>query len=410
MSPSLQLILLLLLVIGAAKLGGTVSAALGQPTVLGKLLAGVILGPSALDLLHMRMFSSPHLPETLHSLAELGVIFLMFMAGLRMESAELREAGKAASLTASLGVLVPFLGGMAAALAFGFGLAAAVFVGLLLTATSVSISAQTLLELGKLRTRVGTAMLGAAVLDDILGLLLLSMFFASQSSGGGAWSLLLLVGRLTLFLGGALLLGRRYLPRLVTAIRRWSVSEPVLTMAVLVILALAFGAEQLGSLAAITGAFLAGLLLAQTDAKDEIDRAISPFTYAVLVPVFFVGIGLNTDLRALRADQALLALALCAVAVATKIVGCGLGARLAGLSGRESLQVGAGMVSRGEVGLIIAGMGVQQGVIGADVFSVMVVVVLVTTLATPVLLRLSFRSLPQAQQRQGEEPELVVVG
>ena len=392
MSPTVQLILMILVLVGAAKVGGMISAAFGQPTVLGKLLAGVLLGPSLLNVMHWSVFANVQLKSTLHHLAELGVIFLMFIAGLRMEAQELREAGRAAAWTALLGVALPFVGGMLAASWFGFSTVQAIFIGLLLTATSVSISAQTLLELGKLKTRVGTTMLGAAVLDDILGLLLLSVFLATQTAGGSAWSVLLLFGRLVLFISVSWFVGRRYLPKLVHRIRQWPMNEPVLTFALLVVLAFSFGAEEFGSLAAITGAFMAGMLLGHTELRDEIDRSISGFTYALFVPLFFISIGLNTDLSAISGQYLPMALVMCTVAIGTKIVGCGLGARVAGLSNRESLQIGAGMVSRGEVGLIVAAIGMQQGIVGADVFSLMVVVVLATTLVTPMLLKWTFRA------------------
>jgi len=392
MSPTVQLILMILVLVGAAKVGGIISAALGQPTVLGTLLAGVLLGPSLLNVMHWSVFSNVHLESTLHHLAELGVIFLMFIAGLRMEANELREAGRAAAWTAILGVAVPFVGGMVTATLFGFPIIQAIFIGLLLTATSVSISAQTLLELGKLKTRVGTTMLGAAVLDDIIGLLLLSVFLTTQTGGGSGWSVLWMFGRLVAFISVSWFIGRRYLPKIVHRIRHWPMNEPVLTFALLVVLAFSFGAEEFGSLAAITGAFMAGILLGHTELRDEIDHAISGFTYALFVPIFFISIGLNTDLGAISGQYLPMALVLCAVAIGTKIVGCGLGARVAGLSNRESLQIGAGMVSRGEVGLIVAAIGIQQGIVGTDVFSLIVVVVLATTLAAPMLLKWTFRA------------------
>jgi Kef-type K+ transport system membrane component KefB len=413
MSPTVQLILLLLILVGVAKLGGAISSSFGQPTVLGKLIAGVLLGPSLLNVMHWSIFENIALESTVHHLSELGVIFLMFIAGLRMEANELREAGRAAIWTAVIGVVVPFFGGFATAYLFGFPVIASIFVGLLLTATSVSISAQTLVELGKLRTRVGTTLMGAAVLDDILGLLLLSIFLATQSSDGSIWTVALTFGRLIFFISAAWFIGRRYLPMLAARIHRWQINEPVLTFAILVILAFSFGAEEIGSLAAITGAFMAGILLGHTEIREEIDRSVSSFTYALLVPIFFISIGLNTDLGALSGEHLPLALVLCAVAIVTKIIGCGIGARIAGLSKRESLQVGAGMVSRGEVGLIVAAIGIQQGIVGTDVFSLTVAVVLATTLITPILLKLSFRAtpaLPSFHLEHEEERDVLAIG
>ncbi len=397
MNSTMQLLLSLLVLVGCAKIGGIISGALGQPTVLGKLLAGVCLGPSLLNVMHWSVFKSVPLHETLHSLSELGVIFLMFIAGLRTEADELKAAGRAATWTALLGVALPFAGGIAAARLWGFSTAAAIFVGLLLTATSVSISAQTLVELGKLKTRVGTTLLGAAVLDDVLGLLLLSVVLATADGSGGWLTVLFTVVRLVGFLSVVWFLGRRYLPRLIHHSAKLPIDEPVLAFAILVMLALAFGAEEIGSLAAITGAFMAGVLLSHTDVRDEVDRSVSGFTTALLVPLFLVSIGINTDLGALQGGMVGLTLVLCAVAVVTKVIGGGLGERVGGLPAREALQVGAGMVSRGEVGLIIATIGMQKGIIGADVFSMTVAVVLCTTLVTPMLLKWSFRTATSAQ-------------
>jgi Kef-type K+ transport system membrane component KefB len=406
--------LLLLVLVGAAKLGGAISAWLGQPTVLGKLLAGVLLGPSLLNVMQWPVFAQSNLAETIHYLAELGVIFLMFIAGLRIEAHELREAGRAATWTAVLGVIVPFLAGAAAALMFKFSLVQSIFIGLLLTATSVSISAQTLVELGKLKTRVGTTLLGAAVLDDIIGLLLLSIFLATQTVSGSVWTVAWTFGRLILFIGLSWFLGRRYLPRIVSQLHRWNINEPVLTFALLVVLAFSFGAEEIGSLAAITGAFMAGMLLGHTELRDEIDRSVSGFTYALFVPIFFISIGLNTDLGALSGEHLPMAVIICGLAVVSKIVGCGLGARVAGLSGRESLQIGCGMVSRGEVGLIVAAIGIQEGIVGTDVFSLTVAVVLFTTLATPILLKWSFRApalpIPSIHLEPEEDREVMALG
>ena len=412
MSPTLQLILLLLVLVGMAKIGGIISTKLGQPTVLGKLLAGVVLGPSLFNVMHWELFHSQTLEATIHALAELGVIFLMFIAGLRMEAHELKEAGKGATWTAIMGVLVPFGAGFAASLVFGFGMIAAIFIGLLLTGTSVSISAQTLLELGRLKTRVGTTLLGAAVLDDIIGLLLLSIFLATQSSDGGLLSVVFTVMRLFGFLAAAWFIGRRYLPRVLAWMKRLQTNEPVITFAVLVVLGLSFGAEQIGHLAAITGAFLAGILFSHTDERDDIDRAISRMTYALLVPIFFISIGLNTNIRTLSGAFIPMAIVLCVIAIVSKIMGCGIGARIAGLPRREALQIGCGMISRGEVGLIVAAIGVQQGIITSDVFSLMVAVVLVTTLVTPMLLKWSFREepLPSLQLDFGDEQEVLAIG
>lgn len=391
MSDFLQLVLVVGLLLAATKVCGMLSTRLGQPAVLGELLAGLLLGPSLLNLMHAPLFTSTHLDSSIHALAEFGVIFLMFIAGLEIEVAELRQAGKVATFAGVLGVVTPLLMGWGLAALFGYDLPQALFIGVLLTATSVSISAQTLMELNVLRSRVGVALLGAAVLDDVLVILVLSLFLAIVGGEGSWLDILFTVARMALFLSGALFLGRMVIPPLLQRVARWPISQPVVTFAVITTLLLAWSAEVVGAVAAITGAFLAGLLFARTPQKAQIDRGLQGLAYGFFVPIFFVSIGLQTDVRSLSGGGVLFTVLLCLVAVLGKVLGCGLGARLGGFSARESLQIGVGMVSRGEVGLIVASVGIAAGVISQDLFAITVVMVLATTLVTPLLLRAAFR-------------------
>jgi Kef-type K+ transport system membrane component KefB len=388
MSDLLQLLLALAVLISASKLAGLLSTRLGQPAVLGELLIGVLLGPSALDLLRMPAFSSPHLEATIMQLAELGVIFLMFIAGLEIEFDELRRAGSVAVVAGTLGVVAPLLMGGATSLAFGYPLEAALFIGILMTATSVSISAQTLIELGKLRTHVGMVLLGAAVFDDVLGIVVLSLFLAlAGGSGGGVGAIALTVVRMALFLGLSALAAGRLFPWIIKRVARWPISQPVVSTAIVGALLMAWSSEYVGAVAAITGAFIAGVACARSAQRAEISRGIQGLAYGFLVPIFFLSIGLRTDVRLIQSHVLAFATAICAVAVISKIIGCGLGARLTGVSGREALQIGVGMISRGEVGLIVASVGIGAGIIHQEVFAVTVLMVLFTTLITPVLLR-----------------------
>jgi Kef-type K+ transport system membrane component KefB len=391
MSDFLQLAFVLVVLLSATKLAGLLSTRLGQPAVLGELLAGLLLGPSVLNILHAPFVTSTHLEASMHELAELGVIFLMFIAGLEVEVDELRKAGKVATFAGVLGVLTPLLLGWGLAAAFGYDLQRALFVGILMTATSVSISAQTLIELKVLRSRVGVALLGAAVLDDVLVILVLSLFIAIVSGDGGIAELLLTLARMVLFLGATLLIGRRIVPPVMASVSRWPISQPVLSVAIVLTLLLAWSAEYIGGVAAITGAFLAGLLVARTPQHTQVDCGMQGLAYGFLVPIFFASIGLQTDARVISAHSLLFVVLVCLVAIISKIVGCGIGARLGGVPRREALQIGIGMVSRGEVGLIVASVGIAAGIIGQELFAATVVMVLVTTLVTPLLLRWSFR-------------------
>lgn len=381
----------LALIIAAAKLGGWLSNRLGQPAVLGELAVGLLLGPSLLNVFGRPYFDEAHTAQTLHELGELGVIFLMFVAGLEVRLSDLTGAGKAAVLSGVLGVIAPLGMGMLAVLPFGYSLERAVFVGIVLAATSVSISAQTLMELGRLRSREGLTLLAAAVVDDVLAVAVLSGFVAiALGANGAGLGLVWIIGRMVLYLAAAFLLGMWLLPRLARWAERLPVSEGLTAMVIVSTLGFAWASEFVGGVAAITGAFIAGVALAGSPVKEEVEKGIRGLTYGLFVPVFLVNIGLTANARLLSAEDVGLVVVLCLVAIVAKLVGCGLGARLGGMTWLESVRVGTGMISRGEVGLIVAGVGVTSGVIGSNVFTVVVVMVLVTTLVTPPLLRLTF--------------------
>ena len=392
MLPFLQFLLALIIIITAAKVAGYLSYRLGLPSVLGELLIGIIIGPSVLDFLHWPSFTDQHLGETIEHLAEIGVLLLMFIAGLDLHLSDLARSGKVAALAGVLGVLVPLGMGAGVGLAYGRDLLPSIFIGLILAATSVSISAQTLMELGVLRSRVGISMLGAAVFDDILVILGLSVAVAVFNQGGltGLSSILVIALRMGLFMLIATLLGFWTIPRLSRWVDRLPVSQGLIAFSFVVLLFYAWTAEVLGSMAAITGAFLAGLIFARSQLKDRIEAGMSMLAYPVFVPIFFVNVGLSANVRDLTVESLGLLGVLILVAVFSKIVGAGLGAKVAGLSSRESLQLGVGMMSRGEVGLIVATVGITEGLIGEEIFSTIVGVVIVTTLLTPLILRSLF--------------------
>jgi len=389
MLPFLQLAIAIVVLITAAKAGGYLSVRLGQPAVLGELLAGLILGPTVLDFVHLPVFTDEHLAETIHQLAEFGVLLLMFIAGLGLHISDLASSRRVALAAGVLGFVTPVAMGAGLAQFFSYELQSAVFIGLILSATSVSISAQTLMELKALRSRVGISLLGAAVVDDILVVLGLSIFVAL--SGGGATSGLADVGlilvRMILYLGLAGLIGSRLLPRLSRLVDRLPVSQGLISFVFVTLLLYAWAAEVLGGMAAITGSFLAGLFFASDPLKARIEEGISNLAYGVFVPIFFINIGLSADLSAMSPGMWWLFAALVVVAIVSKVIGSGLGGRLGGLHNLEALNLGVGMISRGEVGLIVASIGLAEGMIGAEVFSTVVGLVLVTTLLTPPLLR-----------------------
>ena len=395
----LQLILLLLIILPASKLAGYASIRLGQPSVLGELLVGVVLGPSLIDLLHAPVFgNNSALPEFIKELGEIGVLLLMFVAGIELHLDEMRKTSRVAAFSGTLGVFVPVGLGWLVGLSFGLEMQSAIFLGLTLGATSVSISAQTLMELKVLRSKVGLGLLGAAVFDDILVIFLLSLFFALTGGVGDLSAVAWVLGRMVLYIAGAVLFGLWILPRLLRWVRDLPVSQNLLALAVIMMLAYALGAELIGGMAAITGAFLAGLMFARLPDREVIEQRVGALAYGFFVPIFFVDIGLETDLSSIG-NVIWLALALVAVAILGKLIGAGLGAWLAGYSPRESMQLGAGMVSRGEVGLIVASVGAGAGLISQANLSAVVGMVVVSTLVTPPMLRYLF-------QRPKIEPNL----
>jgi len=390
----LSFLLALAVIIAAAKTGGYISVRLKQPSVLGELLVGIILGPTVLNMMQFDVLNGGGhgelVSETIHFMSELGVILLMFVAGLELHIGELMKSGRVSALAGSFGVFIPLGMGWGIATLFGAEMNEALFIGLALAATSVSISAQTLLELGVLRTRVGLAMLGSAVFDDILVLLLLSTIFIVAGGTGGIGAIALTMGKMVLFLIVAALIGQFVFPRAIRLADQLLNRFGLLATALVFMLLFAWAAEYLGGLASITGAFMAGLFMSQLPAKGRIEEGVLALAYGFFVPIFFINIGLGVNLTEISGNGWWLALTLTVVAVISKIFGAGLGAKLSHFSNLESLQLGIGMVSRGEVGLIVASFALANGLISNDLFSIVVFMVIVATLLTPPMLRAAF--------------------
>ncbi len=393
MSTFLQLIFLLASLLFLAKLAGYVTIRLNQPSVLGELIVGILLGPSLLNFLNLPFFDEETMRHFVVDLGEIGVLLLMFIAGLELHLDEFTSNLKVAAWSGTLGVLMPFVLGWGGGLLFGLSGEGAAFLGLVLGATSVSISAQTLMELKMLKSRVGLSLLGAAVFDDVLVILFLAIFFAVVSGAAGLLGLFLIFGRMLLFFVLAAGFGIWLLPRIVRKVRNLPVSQSVLSLAVIVLFYYGLAAELVGNMAAITGAFLSGLMFARTSEKEILEPRISALAYGFFVPIFFVSIGLKIKFS-LQASALGLILVVITAAIVGKWLGALLGARAGGLSWRESIQLGAGMISRGEVGLIVANAGLDSGLISARELSGIIAVVIVTTLITPPLLRWVFH-LPQ---------------
>ncbi|EJV60047.1 MULTISPECIES: cation:proton antiporter [Bacillus] len=372
------------LILLSTKLAGDLSVRLGQPSVLGKLIVGIVIGPALLGWIENS--------ELLTQLSNVGVILLMFMAGLETDLKELNENRNSSLAVAIGGIVLPFVGGYVAGLVMGMEQGNAVFLGLLLCATSVSISVQTLRDLGKMKTRESTTMLGAAVFDDILVVILLA--FAMSFLGTDDVNLTMVILKKVVFFASIILIGWKGVP----AIMRWlsplRVSESIVSAALIICFSFAYFGELLG-IAGIIGAFAAGIAISQTNYKHEVEKKVEPIAYAMFVPVFFVSIGMNITFDGIG-DQIWFILALTVIAVFTKLIGCGFGARMTGFDAKSSAIIGAGMVSRGEVALIIAGTGLSSGLLAQDYFTAIVIVVILTTMITPPMLKYTFGAKDKA--------------
>ena len=372
--------LAMLLIFGSAKLLGEIAMRLRLPGLVGEILAGVLIGPSVLGWIGPNPF--------LHSLADLGVMFLLFTVGLEVRAAELKRVGGPATLVAMGGVVLPFLAGWAILTFSGAGQIAAFFMGAAFVATSVGITAQVLQTGGFLHLRASRIILVAAVIDDILGLIVLAVVSGMSRGKLDYWDI-----GLTAFFSIALFVlaiqyGARAMERAVPKVRQtMRGAEADFAIAITVLFALGLLALYAG-VAAIVGAFLAGVVLA-----GQIEARARDFTKGateLLVPFFLVGIGLNLDLHTLRDPQTLgLGVALLVAAVVTKIVGCGLGAIRFGT--RDALRIGVGMVPRGEVGMVVAQLGLTLGVVSPSLYAVTVLMAVGTTIIAPPLLSWAFR-------------------
>ncbi|MGE0226932.1 MAG: cation:proton antiporter [Dehalococcoidia bacterium] len=389
MESSSSLLISLALILLTARITSQVASGFGLPSVFGVLIAGVLLGPSVSNLVEPS--------AALDGMSAIGVVLLLYVAGLETDLVEMRQVGSVALFAAIGGVAVPMAGGTLLAMGFGYGTAEAVFVGTILTATSVTVSAHVLKEMGHLQGRVGSAILGAAIIDDIIGVVVLTVVVSLEGDG----SLLDLV-RLAAFIPAALFGGYWLIRITATRLELMDTREHRFLEVLALVLAFGWAAQEIGGLAAITGAYLAGVLFGRTVLRDDLADFGNLIGYALFAPVFFVTTGMSADLAALAREPAF-TLLLCGVAIVTKIAGSYAGSVAGGFSQGESIAVGAGMVARGEVALVIAVLGRQSGVIGDDVYAASIAVTLLTTLAAPLLLRLA---LPRRSDEATESSEL----
>lgn len=381
-----EFLLWIALILISTKVLGLLCKAVHLPEVVGALLAGVILGPSALGLMSMEGDTG----TLLTYVAEMGVIFLMFSAGLDTDLKELKANIGASFVTALIGVIVPLIGGMIGyALYFGEDLSnydqmlQSLFVGVVLTATSVSITVETLREMGRLSGKVGMTILGAAIIDDILGMVVLAVVSSMKDTSVKPTTVLI---KIVLYFVLILILFM-VTSRLEFAIEKNDHKRRVAIFAIAFCFILAYVSEIGFGIADITGAYFAGVMLCQSKIRDYVDVKIHDVSTVFFSCIFFASVGLKVTLGGMTLKVWMFAVILTLIAIISKMVGCGLGAKICKFTWKESLQTGVGMISRGEVALIVAEKGRQVGLISEDLFAPIILVVIVTTLITPILLK-----------------------
>lgn len=384
-----NLLLDIALILIFTKTMGIVIRKFNIPQVVGALIGGILLGPSVLGIVDDSEF--------LHHLAEIGVILLMFIAGMETDINSLVKNGKASLIIAFLGVIVPVGGGTLLSSfsgVVGNHWVEWVFVGIILSATSVSITVATLKEMGKLNTKISDTLLGAAIIDDIIGIIALaaiSGFSKMSADKGGLETVALTTFKIFLFCAFAIIMWfvfskffSKWFAETEKGLQRYAI------ISITTCFLFSFAAEYLFGVANIIGAFLAGLIFSDNSKNSYILDKCDVLSYLFFAPIFFASIGLKVNLQSINAPVLLFSVLLTVVAIATKLIGCGLGAKIGGFTTRESLSIGAGMVSRGEVALIVASKGIALGIVGTSILPPVILMVLLTTILAPLLIKRSF--------------------
>lgn len=372
----------------STKIFGLIFKKFHMPQVVGALVAGLLLGPAFLGVLKEDNFIT--------MVSEIGVIVLMFSAGLETDINEFKKTGKASASIAILGVVIPLLGGFLSTFflvepeqgdSSQLTFLKAMFIGVILTATSVSITVETLKEMGKLNCRAGNAILGAAIIDDILGIVALTIISSFTSTDVNILMVLArIIGFFVFSIGVGFLCYKAfsiYMDRYKKDYRRFVI------LAFTFCLLMSWLSEVFG-VADITGAYIAGLIMSNTSKHDYLETRFNTLSYMLLSPIFFASIGLKVELPSMSATIIIFAVILAIIAILSKMVGCGVGAKICGFDTKECLQIGAGMISRGEVALIVANKGLDFGLMSESLFAPIVIVVVATTIIAPVILKIVF--------------------
>ena len=380
----------LAIIILAAKFMAIVAKKVKTPGVAGEIVAGLLIGPMLLNLVTNNDFIS--------QIAEIGVILIMFSAGLETNLKELKKTGLVALAIACVGVMVPLFGGLLLYMCFhGFSAPGTdnffrgLFIGCIMTATSVGITVETLKELGFLKGRVGQTILSAAIIDDVIGIIVLTFVLGMKDPESDT---LLVIGKTALFLvlslvGGFIIY---HIMKKVDARYPHTRRIPIIGLGLCFIMA--YLAERYFGIADITGAYVAGIILCNIRDAEYIDRKVNINSYMFFAPVFFVSIGLKTDFS--HVDTGMIAFSLCFVLVAmiAKVIGCGLVSKICGFSWMDCLKIGAGMMTRGEVALIITNKGLNMGIIDSSYFTAVILLIIVSSISVPMILKFLYTKAP----------------
>ena len=374
------------LILISTKILGLLTRRIQLPQVVGALIAGLLLGPACFGVLQETDF--------IKNIAEIGVIVLMFAAGLETDVQELKKTGLASFIIALLGVIVPLIGGYFVATIYNpvtdqQTMLQNIFVGVVLTATSVSITVETLKELGKLSTKTGNAILGAALIDDVLGIIALTVISSYAGSDVSLWVILLKILGFFIFCGVVAFLFIKFVNPWINKYKKDLRRFVILAFAFCLLMS--FSAEYFFGVSDITGAFVAGLILSNNKKTSYMLNRFDTVSYVLLSPVFFASVGLKVTFSNMSATVVVLTVLLLVVAVLSKMIGCGLGAKICKYTNLQSVKIGIGMISRGEVALIVATKGMSMGLMKDEFFAPLVLVVVATTIVTPILLKLAYK-------------------
>ena len=381
----------LAIIILSAKFCGLVARKCKAPQVVGEILAGLLIGPCILNLVQTN--------DSISTFAEIGVVLLMFSTGLGTNLRELIKAGPIATLIACVGVAVPLAGGTQLySLFYGFSAVGspqffrALFIGTIMTATSVSITVATLQEMGHLKSFLGTTIVSAAVIDDVIGIVVLTCVLgASSGTGTGLGKVLL---NTLLFFATAVGVGLIMHYAMVWLDARNPHTQRITIASIAFCFAMAYVAEEYFGIADITGAYIAGIVLCTMDDALYVERRVDISNYVIFAPIFFASIGLKTNISGLTPEILLFCICFVVVALVTKIIGCGLAAKACRFNWPDSFKVGVGMMTRGEVALIVAQKGLEIGVVDSVYFTAVILLIVVSSVATPLVLKALFTKAP----------------